>query len=65
MKKKQLAKDLAKSGTVRLNTLIPLIVTMLPQFGVTVTPEMVTLGTAILNIGWKIFQKAKNAGSDK
>jgi len=54
---KQVAKDMAGSGTVRLNTFIALLVPVLPQFGIVATPEMVALGTFVANIGWKFIQK--------
>lgn len=62
---KQIAGDTIKSGTVRLNTLIPLIVAVLPQFGVVATPEMIALGTALANIGWKIIQKSLKHAKSK
>ena len=54
---KQLSNDITSSGTVRINTLILLLLPVLPQLGITLTPEMMALGVGLLNVGWKVFQK--------
>ena len=59
-KMKQLSNDITSSGTVRINTLMLLLLPVLPQLGITLTPEIATLGAGLLNVGWKIFQKWLN-----
>jgi len=59
---KQLSNDITSSGTVRINTLMLLLLPVLPQLGITLTPEMTALGAGLLNIGWKVFQKWLNRG---
>ena len=54
---KQLSNDITSSGTVRINTLMLLLLPVLPQLGITLTPEMTALGAGLLNIGWKVAQK--------
>lgn len=61
---KHVAKNTMASGTVRLNALLPLIVAVLPQFGIHATPEMIALGTALANIGWKLIQKSLKHGKE-
>jgi hypothetical protein len=57
---KQLSNDITSSGTVRINTLMLLLLPVLPQLGITLTPEITALGAGLLNIGWKIAQKWLN-----
>jgi len=54
---KQLSNDITSSGTVRINTLMLLLLPVLPQLGITLTPEITALGAGLLNVGWKVFQK--------
>ena len=62
---RELSNDITSSGTVRLNTLMLLLLPVLPQLGVALTPEMTALGVGILNIGWKIAQKWLNKVGQK
>jgi len=54
---KQLSNDITSSGTVRINTLMLLLLPVLPQLGITLTPEITALGVGLLNVGWKVIQK--------
>ena len=56
-------KQVAKSKTMNFNVFMPLILTLLPAFGVTVTPE---IASAILGIGNIVLRLlTKNAIADK
>ena len=62
---KQLSNDITSSGTVRLNTLMLLLLPVLPQLGIVLTAEQSLLATTVFNIGWKIAQKWLNKVGQK
>ena len=61
---KQLSNDITSSGTVRINTLMLLLLPVFPQLGITLPPEMTALGAGLLNVGWKVFQKWLNRDAE-
>ena len=56
-------KQIVKSKTIGFNAIAPLVVAILPAFGVEATPEIVAGIFAILNIGLRLI--TKNAITDK